>query len=150
MVVPCALDQEGPAPPEDFASSDVVQAVNFAELRQQTLRLLQHRHWACLTCRADPASLEDTASPHAVEALCFEFPVGRASPADCTTGVAAATGVSCSPGRGDPISPKDTASSDSVKDEHCPIHRRRRFHLFWGVDAPHQQLATPAGQLAWP
>ena len=37
LVVPCALDQDGPAPPDDSVSSDSVVVLSF---RQQSLRLL--------------------------------------------------------------------------------------------------------------
>ena len=73
----------------------------------------------------DPALPEDTAISDSVEALCFELPGSRASPADFATAVTSALVVSFPPGSDDPASPQDTATSDSVKTLYSAISRGR-------------------------
>ena len=117
LVVPFALDQKGPASPEDTASSDTVVGLYCAISggRASSADCAPAVASALLESlspgQEDPFSRGDAASSDYVETMCFAIPRGRPSPADLATAVAASTVMSSSPGQEDPALPEDTAIS---------------------------------------
>ena len=78
LVVPFALDQEGPASPEDTAGSDSVVALCLGIPGGRTSPVLQVLMEAlvvsCSRGREEPSTQADTASTGVFEAVCFLIP----------------------------------------------------------------------------
>ena len=115
-LLPFALDQEGPAPPELCASSGFVVALCFAIPGRRaspadfTVAVAAALFMSFALEQEGSASPEDTS----VMELYCATPRGRASPTGSSTALVAASVVSLPPGQEDPASPEDTASSTTI------------------------------------